>query len=303
MEILHVKVIAMPFLPIPPYTNSANPISNITPFTYGDGYTYLSLLEDMRVYLNTMIDSVNANTDSANDVVEQFTELVNHVNDAIADYGTQLDNWSDDFEADFKTTFDKLRADMLTLVLTTAQTGVMFNPTRGFYDPINQVISNIYDFIRYGAFTVSEYDSLTYTAEWWDGWDWTAYKFDVKGSVGIFDTLNSEGKDTGWVDILNLVTDNYRAVYSKAYIRRRGDKVELQLTNIQTLDITVKPFIVGIPERFAPINPENVHLLNFMGYELWTTPISGGTFSIETSGKAKFPLYGDTIEWTCGSQW
>ena len=96
----------MPFLPIPPYTNSANPISNITPFTYGDGYTYLSLLEDMRVYLNTMIDSVNANTDSANDVVEQFTELVNHVNEAIADYGTQLDNWSDDFEADFKARFD-----------------------------------------------------------------------------------------------------------------------------------------------------------------------------------------------------
>ena len=179
MEILHVKVIAMPFLPIPPYTNSANPISNITPFTYGDGYTYLSLLEDMRVYLNTMIDSVNANTDSANDVVDQFTELVNHVNEAIADYGTQLDNWSNNFEVGFKTTFDKLRADMITLVLTTTQTGVIFNPTRGFYDPIGDVVAGIYDFLRIYSYTAAEYDALKLTTDQFDEKFPSAYAFDI----------------------------------------------------------------------------------------------------------------------------
>ena len=180
MEILHVKVIAMPFLPIPPYTNSANPVSNITPFTYGDGYTYLSLLEDMRVYLNTMIDSVNANTDSANDVVDQFTELVNHVNDAIADYGTQLDNWSNDFDVDFKARFDKLRADMLTLILTTTQTGIIFNPTRGFYDPIGEVISDIYHYLRVWAITAGDYDALELTIEDFDDKYASAYDFDIR---------------------------------------------------------------------------------------------------------------------------
>lgn len=170
----------MPFLPIPPYTNSANPITNITPFTYGDGYTYLSLLEDMRVYLNTMIESVNANTDSANDVVAQFTELVDHVNKAIADYGAQLDNWSDEFEADFQITFDKLRADMTTLVLTTTQTGVIFNPTRGFHDPIGNVVTNVYDFLRTFSYTAAEYDALELTQDDYDNQFVDAYAYDVR---------------------------------------------------------------------------------------------------------------------------
>ena len=170
----------MPFLPIPPYTNSSNPITNITPFTYGDGYTYLSLLEDMRVYLNTMIESVNANTDSANDVVKQFTELVTHVNKAIADYGAQLDNWSGEFEADFRVTFDKLRTDMITLVLTTTQTGVIFNPTRGFYDPIGNVVVNVYDFLRSFSYTAAEYDALGLTQDDYNSQFVDAYAYDIR---------------------------------------------------------------------------------------------------------------------------
>jgi len=127
-----------------------------------------------------MIDSVNANTDSANDVVDQFTELVNHVNEAIADYGTQLDNWSDDFEVDFKARFDKLRADMLTLVLTTAQTGVIFNPTRGFCDPISDVISDIYHYLRVWAITAGDYDALGLTIEDFEDKYASAYDFDIR---------------------------------------------------------------------------------------------------------------------------
>ena len=211
MEILHVKVIAMPFLPIPPYTNSANPISNITPFTYGDGYTYLSLLEDMRVYLNTMIESVNANTDSANDVVDQFTELVNHVNDAIADYGTQLDDWSNDFDVSFKATFDKLRADMLTLIVTTAQTGVIFNPTRGFYDPIGDVVINVYDFLRTFSYTAAEYDALQLTQDEYDSQFVDAYAYDVRTAQSSIteQILDQRGDVAGTIDLTNLTKQSF----------------------------------------------------------------------------------------------
>ena len=170
----------MPFLPIPPYTNSANPVTNITPFTYGDGYTYLSLLEDMRVYLNTMIESVNANTDSANDVVAQFTELVKHVNDAIADYEAQLDNWSDNLETSLWETFNTLRSDMITLVLTTTQTGVIFNPTRGFYDHIGDVVVNVYDFLRTFSYTAEEYDALKLTQDDYNSQFVDAYAYDIR---------------------------------------------------------------------------------------------------------------------------
>ena len=194
----------MPFLPIPPYTNSANPITNITPFTYGDGYTYLSLLEDMRVYLNTMIDSVNANTDSANDVVEQFTELVTHVNEAIADYESQLDNWSDNLETSLWETFNTLRSDMITLVLTTTQTGVIFNPTRGFYDPIGDVVVNVYDFLRTFSYTAAEYDALELTQADYNSQFIDAYAYDIRTAQSAKNLLDIRGNVAGTINLANL---------------------------------------------------------------------------------------------------
>ena len=197
----------MPFLPIPPYTNSANPITNITPFTYGDGYTYLSLLEDMRVYLNTMIESVNANTDSANDVVEQFSALVTHVNDAIADYESQLDNWSDNLETSLWETFNTLRSDMITLVLTTTQTGVIFNPTRGFYDPIGDVVVNVYDFLRTFSYTAAEYDALGLTQDDYNSQFVDAYAYDIRTSAK--NLLDIRGNVAGTINLANLSKQSF----------------------------------------------------------------------------------------------
>ena len=295
MEILHVKVIAMPFLPIPPYTNSANPISNITPFTYGDGYTYLSLLEDMRVYLNTMIDSVNANTDSANDVVDQFTELVNHVNDAIADYGTQLDNWSDNFDVSFKATFDKLRADMLTLVLTTAQTGVIFNPTRGFYDPIGDVVVGVYDFLRTFSYTAAEYDALGLTQDDYDNQFVDAYAYDVRTAQSAIteeiQTLVSQAEtavtnaQTAASNVENTASDSIALMQSLAQsaenlMDQRGDVAgTIDLTNL-TKQSFIHCRLVGNTKVTLPANPPVGMVINF---EVLQNATGGYTFTFNTT--------------------
>lgn len=295
MEILHVKVIAMPFLPIPPYTNSANPISNITPFTYGDGYTYLSLLEDMRVYLNTMIDSVNANTDSANDVVDQFTELVNHVNEAIADYGTQLDNWSDDFEVDFKARFDKLRADMLTLVLTTAQTGVIFNPTRGFYDPIGDVVVGVYDFLRTFSYTAAEYDALGLTQDDYDNQFVDAYAYDVRTAQSAIteeiQTLVSQAEtavtnaQTAASNVENTASDSIALMQSLAQsgenlLDQRGDVAgTIDLTNL-TKQSFIHCRLVGNTKVTLPANPTVGFCVNF---EVLQNATGGYTFTFNNT--------------------
>ena len=295
MEILHVKVIAMPFLPIPPYTNSANPISNITPFTYGDGYTYLSLLEDMRVYLNTMIESVNANTDSANDVVDQFTELVNHVNDAIADYGTQLNNWSDDFEASFKVTFDKLRADMITLVLTTSQTGVIFNPTRGFYDPIGDVVAGIYDFLRIYSYTAAEYDALGLTQDDYDNRFVDAYAYDVRTAQSAIteeiQTLVSHAEtavtnaQTAASNVENTASDSIALMQSLAQsgenlMDQRGDVAgTIDLTNL-TKQSFIHCRLVGNTKVTLPANPRVGMCINF---EVLQNAAGGYTFTFNTT--------------------
>ena len=292
----------MPFLPIPPYTNSANPITNITPFTYGDGYTYLSLLEDMRVYLNTMIDSVNANTDSANDVVEQFTELVNHVNDAIADYGTQLDNWSNDFEVDFKVTFDTLRADMLTLVLTTAQTGVIFNPTRGFYDRIGDVVVNVYDFLRTFSYTAAEYDALGLTQDDYDSQFVDAYAYDIRTAQSAIteeiQTLVSHAEtavtnaQTAASNVENTASDSIALMQSLAQsatnlLDQRGDVAgTIDLTNL-TKQSFIHCRLVGNTKVTLPANPTVGMCVNF---EVLQNATGGYTFTFNT----KVTSYGIT---------
>ena len=285
----------MPFLPIPPYTNSANPITNITPFTYGDGYTYLSLLEDMRVYLNTMIDSVNANTDSANDVVDQFTELVNHVNDAIADYGTQLDNWSDDFEVDFKARFDKLRADMLTLVLTTAQTGVIFNPTRGFYDPIGDVVVGVYDFLRTFSYTAAEYDALQLTQDEYDSQFVDAYAYDVRTAQSAIteeiQTLVAQAEtavtnaQTAATNVENTASESIALMQSLAQsaenlMDQRGDVAgTIDLTNL-TKQSFIHCRLVGNTKVTLPANPTVGFCVNF---EVLQNSTGGYTFTFNNT--------------------
>ena len=285
----------MPFLPIPPYTNSANPITNITPFTYGDGYTYLSLLEDMRVYLNTMIDSVNANTDSANDVVDQFTELVNHVNDAIADYGTQLDNWSDDFDVNFKATFDKLRADALTLILTTTQTGVIFNPTRGFYNPIGDVVINVYDFLRTFSYTAAEYDALGLTQDDYDNQFINAYAYDVRTAQSAIteeiQTLVSQAEtavtnaQNAATNVENTSAESIALMQSLAQsaenlMDQRGDVAgTIDLTNL-TKQSFIHCRLVGNTKVKLPANPTVGMVINF---EVLQNSTGGYTFTFNNT--------------------
>ena len=295
MEIQHVKVIAMPFLPIPPYTNSANPITNITPFTYGDGYTYLSMLEDMRVYLNTMIESVNANTDSANDVVEQFSALVTHVNDAIADYESQLDNWSDNLETSLWETFNTLRSDMITLVLTTTQTGAIFNPTRGFYDPIGNVVVNVYDFLRTFSYTAAEYDALGLTQDAYNSQFVDAYAYDIRTAQSAIteeiQTLVAQAEtavtnaQTAASNVENTASDSIALMQSlaqsgKNLLDQRGDVAgTIDLTNL-TKQSFIHCRLVGNTKVTLPANPPVGMCINF---EVLQNATGGYTFTFNTT--------------------
>lgn len=285
----------MPFLPIPPYTNSANPITNITPFTYGDGYTYLSLLEDMRVYLNTMIESVNANTDSANDVVEQFSALVTHVNDAIADYESQLDNWSDNLETSLWETFNTLRSDMITLVLTTTQTGVIFNPTRGFYDPIGNVVVNVYDFLRTFSYTAAEYDALELTQDDYNSQFVDAYAYDVRTAQSAIteeiQTLVAQAEtavtnaQTAATNVENTASDSIALMQSLAQsaenlMNQCGDVAgTINLTNL-TKQSFIHCRLVGNTKVTLPANPTVGMCVNF---EVLQNATGGYTFTFNNT--------------------
>lgn len=77
-----------------PYPYTIQPLSNISPFTYRDGITYLEKLERMRQWLNdTLVPDFNAGI--ANAIAEFQTGIQNSVNDVIA----TRDEWDAFFNA------------------------------------------------------------------------------------------------------------------------------------------------------------------------------------------------------------
>ena len=66
---------------IPPFS----PLPNIAPFTYKDGETYLSTLENLRSYVNlTLVDFINTNFSAlGNDFILEIATLTSTVNTAL----------------------------------------------------------------------------------------------------------------------------------------------------------------------------------------------------------------------------
>lgn len=59
---------------------------------------------------------------------------------------------------------------------------LIVNPTTGKLDTVQNTINDIYNYLRYEAFTCVEYDGYSKTCEWWDGRQFTAKAFDLYGA-------------------------------------------------------------------------------------------------------------------------
>lgn len=57
----------------------------------------------------------------------------------------------------------------------------IYNPLTGKIEPIQNVIDDIYNSLRYNAITCNEYDNLELTATTYDGYMITAQNFDLNG--------------------------------------------------------------------------------------------------------------------------
>lgn len=55
----------------------------------------------------------------------------------------------------------------------------IINPFTGKKDSIQNIVFYIYEYYRYEAFTVGEFDRFNQSTEWWDKWELTAQEFDL----------------------------------------------------------------------------------------------------------------------------
>lgn len=117
-------------------------LGNITPFTYRDGYTYLSVLRQL--------------IEQFNDLVGEYDELVVRLQDfetvttaAVDSLRNDMAQFTSDVNKDMDKRFTILRNEMLAIIADATKSGTCFDPTTGRRDtPVSDALSHVYDYSR-----------------------------------------------------------------------------------------------------------------------------------------------------------
>ena len=136
-----------------------NPIDSVTPFTYRDNATYLTILTGLKDKVNDLVEYVNNGFDTDN----------SNINNGLSGLRTELIN-----------DINQLRTDLTTLIEGSHDESIAFDPTNGTHlEGLSTVISRVYDNVRVFAYFAKQYDNLNLTALQYDTLQYTARHFDT----------------------------------------------------------------------------------------------------------------------------
>ena len=167
-------------IPIGPITIRREPLTNITPFTYGDGYTYLRLLEDLRKTVGSLGDVINGNNSVWEATLDQIELLQNNLITEINSKIVGIDLKLADFRAIYNEDYKQLHREMLQEIRQATSVGTTYDPTTGSsLTPLPIALEHVYDNLRIYAYTALEYDELELTDIAYDALDLTAYQYDI----------------------------------------------------------------------------------------------------------------------------
>lgn len=127
-------------LGVPPFA----PVSNVTPFTYRDGETFLSELHRIKCYIAEMVAVLEKadedNRDYVNNTIQQLT-----------------------------TQFNAAVIYLEGLIAGSHDESIAFDPTNGSHlEGLSQVVSNVYDNSRIFAYFAKDLDDMGMTAVEYD---------------------------------------------------------------------------------------------------------------------------------------
>ena len=167
-------------IPIGPITIRREPLTNITPFTYGDGYTYLRLLEDLRKTVGSLGDVINGNNSVWEATLDQIELLQNNLITEINSKIVGIDLKLADFRAIYNEDYKQLHREMLQEIRQATSVGTTYDPTTGSsLTPLPIALEHVYDNLRIYAYTALEYDELELTDIAYDALNMTSYQYDI----------------------------------------------------------------------------------------------------------------------------
>lgn len=138
---------------------SFSPVNSVTPFTYRDNATYLTILHALQDKVNELITTLNTlNLSVTADMNIGFAEIV----------------------AELNASLNAVRDELIALVAGSHDESVATDPTTGLrLQGLSTVISNVYDNVRIFAYFALQYDELELTALAYDTLEYTARHFDL----------------------------------------------------------------------------------------------------------------------------
>lgn len=144
-----------------------SPITPVTPFTYRDNATNVTILRSLELKLNDLIAKINevAATDASN-LGEGLNQLV----------------------LEFNASLNSVRDELVALVEGSHDESVATDPTTGLrLQGLSRVVGNVYDNVRIFAYFAKQYDDVEMTAAQYDALQYSARHFDL---APLYPTLN-----------------------------------------------------------------------------------------------------------------
>lgn len=118
-------------------------------------------------------EMTNFETEVNNSITSQFNTIKIELQSMIATTLTQANAYTDSVAAGLENEIQQISIGQISL----------FDPTTGFYSPLQIVINNLYSNSRENALTATEYDVLDLTATAYDAYELTATEYDQSGKT------------------------------------------------------------------------------------------------------------------------
>lgn len=150
--------------------------------------------------LNEVIAQVNKNTEFIN----EYSGKIEEIEAELASLRQEMADFKSEVNQSIALQFAEIKVELQAMLVTTlsqakAYTDTVaagleqeiqeisigqisvFDPTTGFYSPLQVVIDNLYTLGRSDALTATEYDELDLSATAYDAYELTAYEYDNNG--------------------------------------------------------------------------------------------------------------------------
>lgn len=150
--------------------------------------------------LNEVIAQTNSNTE----FITNYTGKIEEIEATIAELRQEMSSFEQDVNQSIALQFAEIKVELQAMVasalvqakaytdtvaaqleeeiqkISIGQISV-FDPTTGYYSPLQTVIDNLYNTGRKDALTATEYDALDLTATAYDTYKLSAYEYDNNG--------------------------------------------------------------------------------------------------------------------------